>query len=248
MQALSDAAQEAYAGTAATDNDLGGRYLEKLVQLELDLPPPAEADMRRLPRGDAPIAHTDRGTGDPVTITSRATTTAAQRINLGRVQWIATAATATVGVVVGFATTLAGAAKLGVSGAGELFATGGAIVAVLTALVNHARLLTKIAREREMFGGSPELTPDHLGKWIVLCERWPHVASEISKQAPALTDGTPLDEWMAQRIGGDWQQREPDLSRLLTAEPRLGDMLDRLIYFRPASTASTPDRVVTGAL
>jgi hypothetical protein len=53
MRALSGAAQTAYAGESA-DTELGRRYLEKLVQLELELPPPSSSDMRRLLSGEPP--------------------------------------------------------------------------------------------------------------------------------------------------------------------------------------------------
>jgi len=46
-------------------------------------------------------------------------------------------------------------------------------------LLNRLRLLLFVAHERRMFGGVPELTPRHIGKWAVLGERWPELSQEI---------------------------------------------------------------------
>jgi hypothetical protein len=46
-------------------------------------------------------------------------------------------------------------------------------------LLNRLRLLLYVAHERKMFGGVPLLSPRHIGKWAVLCERWPELAQAI---------------------------------------------------------------------
>jgi KAP-like P-loop domain-containing protein len=46
-------------------------------------------------------------------------------------------------------------------------------------LLNRLRLLLFVAHERRMFGGTPELTPRHIGKWAVLGERWPELSQTI---------------------------------------------------------------------
>ena len=63
MSAISVAAQELYGNLEATDQasasgiaTVGQRYLEKIVQIQVTLPPPRTEDMRRLLRGDAPPA------------------------------------------------------------------------------------------------------------------------------------------------------------------------------------------------
>lgn len=53
-------------------------------------------------------------------------------------------------------------------------------------MLNHARLLTWIARERGLFEEAPStLTPAHLGEWIVLTERWPALTERVAEQ-PAI--------------------------------------------------------------
>ena len=47
-------------------------------------------------------------------------------------------------------------------------------------VLNRLRLLLFVAHERKMFGGDPPLSPRHIGKWAVLCERWPELAQIIS--------------------------------------------------------------------
>jgi len=55
-------------------------------------------------------------------------------------------------------------------------------------LLNRLRLLLFIAHERRMFGGSPPLTPRHIGKWAVLCERWPELAQSVQKEPTVMLD------------------------------------------------------------
>ena len=47
-------------------------------------------------------------------------------------------------------------------------------------VLNRLRLLLFVAHERKMFGGDPLFSPRHIGKWAVLCERWPELAQVIS--------------------------------------------------------------------
>src|SRR6185437_2037567 len=54
--------------------------------------------------------------------------------------------------------------------------------------LNHARLLTRIARERGVFGGNPALTPEHLGKWIVLSQRWVPLGQRLADDPALMRD------------------------------------------------------------
>jgi hypothetical protein len=94
---------------------------------------------------------------------------------------------------------------------------------------NHAQLLTEIARARHMFGGMPVLTPAHLAKWLVLREQWPAIARAIAREPEVL--------WHLER--GE-QERDPELTELLESEPRLGDVIERLVYFQPADGRRDP--------
>jgi hypothetical protein len=107
-------------------------------------------------------------------------------------------------------------------------------------MLNHARLLTKIAREREMFGGTPELTSAHLGKWIVLRERFPRLAEQIAGRHAALGDGDELRELGIVRMAE--QEGSKELMRLIEGEPPLAALVQRLVYFQPAEAEERGDR------
>lgn len=110
-------------------------------------------------------------------------------------------------------------------------------------MLNHARLLTRIALEREMFGGTPELTPKHLGEWIVMGERWPQFVERIGA-APAEMER--LEQLAAS--GGDVSAAlgglpaTDDLTGLLLAEPTLAPVIERLIRYEPAPSNGTASR------
>jgi hypothetical protein len=110
-------------------------------------------------------------------------------------------------------------------------------------MLNHARLLTQIARDRNIFGGEPELTPEHLGEWIVLSERWPDLARRIAVEP----------ELMARLEAGENETvdaADDDLVDLLSRKPQLSAVVARLAHLDPAggeplppvtSPASSPD-------
>ncbi|HEX5619004.1 MAG TPA: P-loop NTPase fold protein [Solirubrobacteraceae bacterium] len=91
---------------------------------------------------------------------------------------------------------------------------------------NHAQLLTEIARARHMFGGEPVLTPRHLAKWLVLREQWPALGRAIALE-PEL-----LAEYEATRTPSNGVS--PEALELLTRDPPLRYVIERLVYFQPA--------------
>jgi KAP family P-loop domain len=317
MRSLSKAASRAY-GADAGDAEVGRQYLEKLVQLELDLPPPATEDMRLLLGNERPFGaprETEKKEDEEVEERS-----GAERIGT-RVAWIGAAVTAvsfSVETLTGLGPNdaLTSGIFIGAAVGAVAMIWGGLYVSldrhrrrrvaerVQTALkdnpdsisgdpeesesllreaagterfeslarrvaesvrtvespeveaveafikrypprfprgakrmLNHARLLTKIAREREMFGGEPELTPAHLGKWIVIGERWPAFAEQVTQdprmierfENPRKVDPT------IESVGDEWGELEVLLKG---EEPNLAGVIERLIYFRPASTAA----------
>lgn len=105
-------------------------------------------------------------------------------------------------------------------------------------MLNHGRLLTKIARDRRMFGGTPELTPTHLGKWIVLGVRWPELAERLGAQPSEMAriealagDDTKLAEALPAQSAAAFAQ----LAEILRGPPELGPVVDRLVHFEPAA-------------
>jgi hypothetical protein len=311
MRALSDAARAAYAdGAMNADADLGRPYLEKLVQLALELPPPAKVDMERLLRGAPPNGQASQSGSVSLTASPPQ-----PPINWERVALLAVYATC-FGIVCAVVFVLSGGTT-GISALVAEVATVSAVLGVLVAVfaivaralgrsrqlrfeqelrtrglgdpplsstvtdrrlksyasraeesfraersseiqeverfiqrypprfprgakrvLNHTRLLTKIAREREMFGGTPQLTPVHLGKWIVLRERWPRLAEHIA--------ANPSEMWAiesgkyASLAGFGVDEDDVELRALLSEPPRLGGVMVRLIHYEPASPRTAP--------
>lgn len=324
MRSLEQAAKVAYeAETGNDDPRMGRRYLEKLVQLELQLPPPAIDDMRRLLGGDEPSGREGLQTADAKSEPrpgDAASTTSAWLPYVVAVGSIVTAAAL---VVTGaeffdalFFGTVVGAGILGPIGilTGRLLAVwerhrrrrvvrrvlatlrdhpdslsdddeesdelvrkaaGGKkyeqlayqvresmrtiespelkdVEAVIKRypprfprgakrMLNHARLLTKIAREREMFGGEPELTPAHLGKWIAIGERWPEFAGEVVQTRTRMNEversRRPGSLSTVQLPKNEAGGSDREFTELIDEEPRLADVIERLIYFTPAAEA-----------
>ena len=112
-------------------------------------------------------------------------------------------------------------------------------------MFNHAQLMTEIARARQMFGGDPPLDPEHIAKWIVLRERWPALGRAVLSapdllrelEDAAATDqaGTQLDSLALKPNDIE------ELTDLLRGPPQLGALIERLIYFTPAPSSTTPD-------
>jgi hypothetical protein len=107
-------------------------------------------------------------------------------------------------------------------------------------LLNRLRLLLYVAHERKMFGGTPPLSPRHIGKWAVLCERWPELAQAIcsdpgimgllenpKKHRIVVSDRSPI-------YAGDKALQEFCLS---SEGMRLGPIMLRIAEFAPAKAA-----------
>jgi hypothetical protein len=113
-------------------------------------------------------------------------------------------------------------------------------------MLNHARLMTQIARDREIFGGAPRLTPEHLGEWIVLAERWPQIAQRVSAQPLVMTqledahNEAAVAEILAAH-GLPMPTAPDDLIALLHADPRLSEVVTRLVHFEPAAEDGSAD-------
>ena len=115
-------------------------------------------------------------------------------------------------------------------------------------MLNHARLLTQIARDRELFGGDPPLTAEALGEWIVLKDKWPSLARLIERDPEVLGR---LEEQAAQQEeeppydfsvnGKVLDLKEPELLHtLLRTAPALGAVAERLVHFEAAPKPPSP--------
>jgi hypothetical protein len=104
-------------------------------------------------------------------------------------------------------------------------------------ILNRLRLLIFIAHERRMFGGEPPLSARHIGKWAVLCERWPELAQSLSARPELMTrleQETQYDAAInsaAVSYAKDATLREFCLSG---SNLKLASLMSRIVHFAPA--------------
>jgi KAP family P-loop domain len=108
-------------------------------------------------------------------------------------------------------------------------------------LVNHLRLLLVVASERKMLGGEPALEPGHLGKWVVLLERWPELGFAIRADHSIVGEMEKMahdnPEELTKRIQSVSPTATdlPDTAEFFKSEPALAAVILRLIYCLPAA-------------
>jgi KAP family P-loop domain len=104
-------------------------------------------------------------------------------------------------------------------------------------MMNHLRLRLYVSIRREMLGDGAQLTPRHLGKWVVLEERWPELVHGLVekpgnlKKLEQTEDVTALASEL-EALGLDAEPSD-DLFRFVRAEPRLGTVAEQLIFLEP---------------
>jgi hypothetical protein len=98
-------------------------------------------------------------------------------------------------------------------------------------MLNHARVLTRVALDRHVLDGG-QVTPQHLGKWIVVSERWVDVATYV-KRKPAVLRQLEHDA-QAESLGDTFLELHTHgLAEVLRQEPPLSDVVERLIRYEP---------------
>ena len=108
-------------------------------------------------------------------------------------------------------------------------------------LVNHLRLLLVVASERKMLGGTPRLRAAHLGKWMVLLERWPELGFAIRANPSLLTDiektvrNNPEQLADIHQLSSLGNAEMSHVKAFFKSRPTLASLAVRLIYCLPAS-------------
>lgn len=103
-------------------------------------------------------------------------------------------------------------------------------------MLNHARLLTRIALDRGVFGGHPQLLPAHLGKWIVICERWSALGEAVSSNPSLIEDlerEAEQGDLAAALPAGIDAGAASDMRAVLRSEPPLSEVVERLVWLAP---------------
>lgn len=116
--------------------------------------------------------------------------------------------------------------------------------------LNRLRLFLFVAHEKNMLGGQPPLTAQHIAKWVALCERWPLLAKAISADPRRMTtlEGrtsprkdeeniveTYLTKLVPEYAGDIW------LRPFIWSPTRISEVIERLIHFEPATGAGSAE-------
>jgi len=101
-------------------------------------------------------------------------------------------------------------------------------------LLNRLRLLLFIAHERGMFGGKPNLTARHIGKWAVLGERWPELSQAVCVNPEVmlwLEDHDQHDMWVKSLAPA--YANDDALRRFCVSSPgvKLNPVIKRIVEF-----------------
>jgi hypothetical protein len=107
-------------------------------------------------------------------------------------------------------------------------------------LINHERLYARIAEDRGIFGGSPELSHRHLAKWVLIIEAWPRLGAALTRdpsQMEALELTSDIQE-LQSALAFIGMQPTEQLFKVLHEGVRLSPILERLVRFDPAKPDS----------
>ncbi len=116
-------------------------------------------------------------------------------------------------------------------------------------LVNRLRLLIYIAQARHMFAGDRELTARRIGKWAVLCERWPELAQVLAGETTLISRleetarGNPLGSEVFTALMkqvAPVHAKDEALQPFCISEPQLQPILEDLLHLQPTPPAGPP--------
>ena len=106
-------------------------------------------------------------------------------------------------------------------------------------MVNHLRLFLYVATKRKLFGGTPDLHPRHLGKWVALREQWPELGWSVNNNPGVLrlleesVDEADLEAVLKEHA--PTVKPSEEMLAFLSNEPALAPIAERLVYFRSAT-------------
>ncbi len=109
-------------------------------------------------------------------------------------------------------------------------------------VANRHYLLASVAVSRDMIGGVPPLTAQHLAKWAVVMERWPELAEGIIAQPSlagelerrAKSDGNASGEGSLSALLPEGTSHCEELVRILRDPTSIAAVADRLVFALPS--------------
>jgi len=101
-------------------------------------------------------------------------------------------------------------------------------------LMNRFRVNLLVAHKRGLLTTDPKVTPQQIGKWLVMSERWPQLSRSLSAAPDKMTT---LEAASAAPVTASLKSLAPayakdeDLHRFLRSNPPLAGVLTRLVNF-----------------
>jgi len=108
--------------------------------------------------------------------------------------------------------------------------------------INQLRVALAVAGRRRMFDSGSLLKPQHVGKWVVLTERWPELAMKLTIHPQDIRELESLhdEELRAKILAWDPNMHDVDgMCALLDSTPKLEPVLDHLVRFEPWAPPTT---------
>jgi hypothetical protein len=108
-------------------------------------------------------------------------------------------------------------------------------------MYNHVHLVLSVAVGRGVLGG--RLEARHLGKWIVFLERWPVLAQAVNVDTDLMERLESAEEPEVRRkLVEDCTpgvEESDELFSFVTSDPKLADVVDRLVHLSPVAGKAT---------
>lgn len=132
--------------------------------------------------------------------------------------------------------------QLVMEGSGELSSYLPGLPRSVKRVANRHYLLASVAVSRDMIGGAPPLTAQHLAKWAVVMERWPELAEGIIAQPSlagelerrAKSDGDASGEHSLSALLPEGTSQCDELVRILRDPTSIAAVADRLVFALPS--------------
>jgi hypothetical protein len=110
-------------------------------------------------------------------------------------------------------------------------------------MINQLRVAIAVADRRHMFDSRSPLQPEQLGKWVILVERWPELASRLTMKPHEVAELEQLTRAQLKKKVSQWIADPDDpetLCDLLKSPPPLAPVLEHLVRYEPWADSAGP--------